>query len=341
MISLFKAANEMERLEELQRTLAKCYALALKASAEYAVEFDPQSTEYFRQRLQSLEQQFSQASAAEHYTATQASLREVLRNYRDQAREQISVMRKDLENAAGAMKVFAESVTTSGDDHEKQLRQEVSRLEAVAASDDIQLIRGGIATSTGSIVRAYTQLRRSHQVVVTQLQDEIRTLHQAMDHERSRTERDHVSGAWSRQKLNERITSLLGANEPFCVLFVSAKNLRRLERQHSTAVVTDALRALVQQFDGALGGESMIGRWSEDLFGAILEMDPSGAMALSAEINRKLSVSYPVWTSGVAQMLLIETSTGIVDRRRDSDPPKFYKKLEQMAEAMAGSVNKA
>jgi GGDEF domain-containing protein len=341
MISLRKAANDMERLEELQHTLGKCYALALKASAEYAVELDPQSAEYFRQRLQSLEQQWSKASAPEHYTATQASLREVLRNYRDQAREQISVMRKDLHNAGAAMKVFAESVTTTGDEHEVQLRQEVSRLEAVAASDDIQLIRGGIATSAGTIIRACTQLRRSHQVVVTQLQDEIRSLHQAMDHERNRTDRDHISGAWSRQKLNERIANLLRANEPFCVLFVSAKNLRRLERQHSTAVVTEALRALVQQFDGALSGEAMIGRWSENLFGAILEMDPSVAMSLSAEINRKLSVAYPVWTSGVAQMLLIETSTGIVDRRKDSDPQKFYRKLEQMAEAMAGAENKS
>jgi hypothetical protein len=84
----------------------------------------------------------------------------------------------------------------------------------------------------------------------------------------------------------------------------------------------------------------MIGRWSEDVFSAILDMDPSSAMALSAEINRKLSMSFPVWTSGVAQMLTIETSTGIVDRRRDSDPSKFYRKLEQMAAAMAGPENK-
>ena len=55
MISLFKAANDMERLEQLQQALAKCYALALKACAEYAVELDPRSTEYFRQRLQSLD----------------------------------------------------------------------------------------------------------------------------------------------------------------------------------------------------------------------------------------------------------------------------------------------
>jgi hypothetical protein len=70
-------------------------------------------------------------------------------------------------------------------------------------------------------------------------------------------------------------------------------------------------------------------------------MDPSAAMSLSADINRKLSVAYPVWTTGVAQILTIETSTGIVDRRRDSDAAKFYKKLDQMAEAMAGPENKA
>jgi len=173
--------------------------------------------------------------------------------------------------------------------------------------------------------------------VVTQLQDEIRTLHQAMDNERSRMDRDHASGAWNRQKLNERIEYLLQHNEPFCVLLVSARNLRRLERQYSSAVITDALRAMVQQFGGILGGEAMIGRWSEDVFSAILDMDPSSAMALSTEINRRLSMSFPVWTTGVAQMLTIETSTGIIDRRRDSDPSKFYRKLEQMAAAMAGS----
>ena len=339
MISLRKAATELERLEDLQQTLAKCYGLAIKSSAEYAVELDPHSTEYFRQRLHSLDEQCSHASAPEHYNAVQASLRGELRNYRDQAREQLTRMRKDLQNAAAAMKVFAESVSTSGNDCDVQLRQEVEHLEVLASSDDIEQIRRGIETATGAIVRTYGQLRRSHQMVVTQLQDEIRTLHQAMDNERSRMERDHVSGAWNRQKLNERIEHLLRQNEPFCILLVSAKNLRRLERQHSSAVITEALRTLVQQFDSILGGEALIGRWNEDVFSAILDMDPSNAMALSTEINRKLSMSFPVWTSGVAQMLTIETSTGIVDRRRDSDPSKFYRKLEQMAAAMAGPEN--
>jgi len=249
-------------------------------------------------------------------------------------------MRKDLQNAAAAMKVFAESVTSTGDDCEVQLRSEVSRLGALASSDDIEKIRCGIESATGAIIRTYGQLRRSHQLVVTQLQDEIRTLHQAMDNERSRMDRDHVSGAWNRQKLNERIEFLLQQNDSFCVLLVSARNLRRLERQYSSEVITDGLRTLVQQFDGILGGEAVIGRWSEAVFGAILDLDPSSAMALSAEINRKLSMSFPVWTSGVAQMLTMETSSGIVDRRRDSDPSKFYRKLEQMAAAMAGPENK-
>ena len=340
MISLRKAATELERLEELKQTLAKCYGLAIKSSAEYAVELDPHSTEYFRNRLQALDAQCGQASAPEHYNTVQASLRGELRNYRDQAREQMSRMRRELQNAAAAMKVFAEGVSSSGHDCEVQLHQDVQRLEALAGSDDIEQIRCGIESATGAILRTYGQLRRAHQMVVTQLQDEIRTLHQAMDNERSRMERDHASGAWNRQKLNEHIEQLLRANEPFCVLLVSARNLRRLERQHSPAVMTDALRALVQQFDGILGGEAMIGRWSEDVFSAILVMDPSGAMALSTEINRKLSMSFPVWTSGVAQMLTIETSTGIVDRRRDSDSTKFYRKLEQMAAAMAGPETK-
>ena len=340
MISLRKAATELERLEELQQTLARCYGMAIRSSAEYAVELDPRSTEYFRGRLQSLETQFNGASAPEHYNAVQATLRGELRNYRDQAREQMARMRKDLQNAAHAMKVFAENLAASGDDCEIQLREQVESLQELADSDDIERMRHGIESASRAILRSYTHLRRTHQLVVTQLQDEIRTLHQAMDNERSRLERDHASGAWNRQKTNERIEHLLRQDEPFCVLLVSARNLRRLERQYSPAVITEALRALVQQFQGALGEEGMIGRWSEDIFSAILDVEPSSVMALSNEINRKLSMSYPVWTSGVAQMLTIETVTGIVDRRRDSDPAKFYRKLEQMAAAMAGTETK-
>ena len=155
MISLRKAATELERLEDLQQTLAKCYGLAIKSSAEYAVELDPHSTEYFRQRLHSLNAQCSHASVPEHYNAVQASLRGELRNYRDQAREQMARMRKDLQNAAAAMKVFAESVTSSGNDCDLQLRQEVDQLEALASSDDIEQIRCGIESATGAIVRSY------------------------------------------------------------------------------------------------------------------------------------------------------------------------------------------
>ena len=115
------------------------------------------------------------------------------------------------------MKVFAESVTSSGDDHEQQLRQEVSRLEAVAASDDIRLIRGGIATSTGTIVRACTELRRSHQVVVTQLQDEIRQLHKAVERERSRTEH-FASPARGAGRSSTSVLPTAARKRAFCVL---------------------------------------------------------------------------------------------------------------------------
>ena len=336
MISLRKAATDLERLEELCQALAKCYGLAIQSSAEYAVELEPRNTEYFRQRLHLLEERCKQAGSPEQYHAVQASLREELRNYRDQGRQHMTAMRQELNSAVAAMRVLADNVSTSGDEHETQLHREVGRLESVAASEDLKLIRKGITSASGAIVQACGQLRRSHQLVVSQLQDEIRTLHQAMDSERGKVDRDYASGAWSRQKINERINHLLRDNEPFCVLLINVKNLRSLGRQHPPAVITDALKALVKEFDGILGGGSMIGRWSEDIFCSVLEMDPSVALSLSADVKRKLSLSYPIWTSGVAQILTMETSTGIVDRRKDSDPSNFYRKLEQMATAMTG-----
>ena len=119
------------------------------------------------------------------------------------------------------------------------------------------------------------QIQRGNQLVVAQLQDEIRVLHLQFEQDRKALFTDRASGAWNRQKIDIHLDNLLRQNQPFCLLMVRVRNLKRLESQHSRTVVESTLKALVSRFAAMAGDEAVIGRWTEDQFVAVLDMPPA------------------------------------------------------------------
>jgi CRP-like cAMP-binding protein len=81
----------------------------------------------------------------------------------------------------------------------------------------------------------------------------------------------------------------------------------------------------------------MIGRWSEDEFAAILEVDPAAALAFSREAVRKLSGTYSVQENGLSRNVELQVAAGVTDSQSAGDPANFYRRLAQLAEAISGS----
>ncbi|PYT19173.1 MAG: hypothetical protein DMG59_01520 [Acidobacteria bacterium] len=338
MISIRKTVNEMDRLDELQRVTADCYRLAIDSAAHYAVQIDQVQAAEFRLHLRLIEDQLRSASGTHDLRAVQSSFRGELRDYRDKAHEQIARLRREVESAALAMQAFAESVTANDSDCEERLKGELRRLETAAKSDDLTEIRSHIRTATAGIAATFEQARRANQLVVVQLQDEIRALHQEMEKERRALFTDRSSGVWNRQKMDCRIEELLRRGEAFCLLMVRVRNLKRLERQYSRTVVEGTLKALLQRFYGSLGDDAMIGRWSEQEFVAILDVDAARGMAISQEVARKLSGPYSIQENGLAQKVTLQVASGMIDCAAGSAPAGFLEKLAHMAGAISGSL---
>ena len=129
MISLWKAANDLDRLHDLQRVTLECYAQALASAAQYAVAPDQSRAAEFRQNLQALESSYGTPSRRMP-SRLWSALRGELRDYQEHAHQRLDHLHQEVMGAAKAMKVFAESVSTSGADHEKQLESELKHLEA-------------------------------------------------------------------------------------------------------------------------------------------------------------------------------------------------------------------
>jgi GGDEF domain-containing protein len=335
LISLWKAANDLDRLHDLQRVTLESYAQAIASAAQYVVAPDQVRAAEFRQNLQSLEKQLRDAQSTDTLQAVESALRGELRDYQEHAHQRLDQLHQEVMGAAKAMRIFAESVSSNGADHEKQLECELKNLEVLATYEDLGAIRGGLQEARASLAASFDQLRRSNQLVIAQLQDEIRLLHQNIQSERRALFTDRSSGAWNHAKMVERMEELMRQDEPFCILLVGIRNLKRLDGRYSRTVVEGALKAVLTRFQNMAGEEAMLGRWSEEEFIAILPVEPATAMTLSREVTRKLSGNYAVQENGLAQHIVLQVATGVVERKTGDVAAKFHKRVEQMTETMA------
>jgi len=337
LISIRKAANELDRLETLRRVTAECYGLAIRSTAQYAVEVGPAMAEGFRRHLESLQDQLRNAVSPEEIQALQSSFRGKLRDHRDRSMEQLARLREELATAASAMQSFADSVTTAGTDHEDQLKAELAELVSSAQADDLDTLRNRVHSAARVITESVDQMKRSNRLVVAQLCDEIRLLHQEIEAGRKILTLDPAFNVWNRQTMEARVDELVRQNERFCFLEIHLRNLRRLESEHERGLIEAGLKALLQRFSAMVNQDGRIGRWSEENFGAILEMEPATAIAFSEKVSRTLSGTYSVQESGGSRTIAIQVSAGVIDCPVGTDAEMFRSKITQLSSALCGA----
>jgi len=325
----------MDRLQDLHHAAIECLAAAVGSTAQYAVEVDPGALEQFRHNLDVLEQLIHFTAPVEDLRSVKSSFRGELRDYQQQVQQRIGRLREDVKSAAAAMQTFADGVVACGANHEEQLDQELQTLSAVSKSEDLEKIRGGIHTATTNIASSIENLRRSNQLVIAQLKDEIRTLHREIQSERRAQSTDHASGAWNRQKIAERVEEMFQHDEPFCMLLIHVCNLAELEQRQSRNVVEGTFKAVLMRLHQLAGADSMIGRWSVQEFAVILPIAPPDAMALSREVTHKLSGEYAVQENGLCQTVALQVKTGIVERRGGVVSDIFLRHVEQLVATLA------
>lgn len=334
LISIRKATDELDRLEELLMVVASAYGNSIKSAGQYVVECDPLEASHFQEHIGGIKTKADRAATAEDWQSVGAAFRGELRDYRDKAIGRIQKMRSDLKAAASAMEIFATSVAASGADHKEHLEGALSQLHSTATSNDLGRIRVIVETATQTIATSFEKMEKEHTAVIVQLRDELRLLHEQRDAERRAAFLDRATGVWNRQKIDSNVDELLSRDESFCILMVCLRNLPRLETQHSRTVIEGAIKALLQRFSAMTGEDAMIGRWSKEAFAAILQIDAAVAIGVSREVSKQLTGTYAVQENGLAESVSLQTVGGVIDRASGTDASSFQQKLLQMADAL-------
>ncbi len=334
MISLLKTAFEMERLEKFKKVALECYGLALTSTEQNVIEVDHQQATQFRGELQALINQLGGAKSPDQLQNIQDLFREELREYRDSTHELLRRLRKEMDAAVGALEEFAGNASARGDDHEKQLKQALMTLDTAAATDRMEAMKAAIRSASADILSSFEQMQAKNQFAIAQLKDEIRLLHQKI--QAGRRPAALNAETWNRQDVDHRIDQMLRQNTSFCLVLIVLRNLKMLAGRYSGGVVEEALESLQVRLRDALGGESMLGRWTSNQFVAILNASPSSAMAISRDAAQKLTEPYSFKHDGIPCTLVFQVAAGVVDHQAGSDVLKFQSKLASLSKALGG-----
>lgn len=333
VISLRKSVEALDLAAEhrtaLQQTLARC----IQSTSQYVVEVNPHDADSFRSNLARLAERIEKLNSEPDWEQLSADFRGEMRAYRDEEQLKADHLRSEMASVVESMQSFVASVSQNGCDHERTLRKEFETLETVAKTDDLAAIRSSIHGVVETALKSCEQIRRSREIVIAQLQDEIRNLHREVDHERRAAFTDPGTGVWTRGKLDSRIKDLVLLNESFCVFLIGVPNLVAIA-QRDPRLVPGCLQALAGRLQSmaSTGGEiGMVGRWSEEIFAIVFNL-PLAGVPLSAEaMRRDLSGSYAVQLDGESNTLQLAVNIHCVERPKDSTETSFYLHLGQAA----------
>jgi GGDEF domain-containing protein len=302
---------------------------------QYAVEVDDEAVTALREHLTALRDQISQAHSADDWQALQASFRGELRDFRDRSTQQLTRIRSEFAAAVTAMQTFADSVISTGEDHEDDLRGSLAELAKAAQADDIVTVRTMIHKTTAAISASVERLRKSHQISIAQMRDEIRLLQNQVEVERHAAQMDQATGVWNRQKMDSVLASFTDKDNAFSLLIICVRNLRKLDGQYSRPTIDKTLHAMAQRLTAMLDDTAVIGRWDDESFAVILPVESSLGIRLSRETAMKLSGNYAVQDNGVSRQIPLVVVTGVIDHAPGTGHAMFAGRLAQMSNALA------
>lgn len=334
LISIRKASEDLDRLEEMVKAAKTSYSQAVASAAQYTVEVEPGDAKLFREHLDQIRGAAERTASPDDWNDVQSSFRGELREHRDRSVIQLARLRSEMKAAADAMQIFADSVAESGADHHDELHEALQKLASMPKAAGLEELRAAVAQMSTEIGASVERMERAHALAIAQLRDEIRLLHSKIDAERHAQFLDAATGIWNRQKIEAQLEEMLAAQDSFCVLVVCIRNWKRLDQRYSPGTIERSVKALLQRLSTVVGAHAVLGRWDDETFAALIAVEPAEAIALSRAAAERLSGAYSVQEHGMSRSIELQAAAGVIDRSPGVDATAFRLKLAQMSKML-------
>jgi GGDEF domain-containing protein len=327
MISIRESVAELDRAERLRLTTLECYAGAIRSVSQYSVGLDEPSMAAHQRHLEALANEVS-SDRPDALHESQATLRGLLRDYRDKVREFIAGLRKELENTAGAMQLIMETLAHSDGDHEGRMDASLKRLREISTSRECGSAGPAILKVTEAVQQTVEEMKNQHRLTVSQFQVEVRMLHQRIDNLERSAMMDAATRLFNRSEMESQI---LGATERnFTLLLIRARGIQIAGRVYDAAVAAELMAAVGKRLRNCLPGNAVIGAWGEERFIALVEYSKRDAVLLARRIAEDLSGQYSCLRDGKTVHPALQVNVGVVERETGEAPERALARAQEL-----------
>jgi GGDEF domain-containing protein len=306
--------EELERCRKERALAVDCYRTAIKNIAHYTIELEGELTDRQRKYLTGLAEAVNPLDGRS-LIETQATLRGLLRDYRDKASQYLARLQEELESTAESLELILASVAQVDGDHEMRLRQALGRLLEIAADTGKPPVHAEVAGLAGTIEESVRIIRKQHQVGIGQFQSEIRMLHKRIDALEAAAAIDQVTRLLSRAEMEERIRK---APAGFRLLLIRVQGFQEAERQFNAEVAAELVGAFVRRMRNNLPPTSMIGRWDDAEFIALLTVEDAELQSIETWVANHLGGKYACLQCGKTVRPSIQVSATTIESAGES-----------------------
>jgi diguanylate cyclase (GGDEF)-like protein len=328
MISLLNSISDLDGCHKARALALDCYLGTIRNIAHYSVELDPETTNLHRKYLEDLAVQVSVGSM-EALNESRATVRGLLREYRDQTSQFLNKLRQELSDAVSALEQTLDALGQTDGDHDVQLRGAIAKLRAVPNAGGA--VRETVLAAALTIEGSLDQVRKQHKLTVSQFLIEIRMLHKRIDAMESAASIDTLTQLFNREEMEARIRSVKEGK--LSLLLLKTGGLRAAEAQFGRAVADELAGAFTKRLRNSLPTTAVIGRWTEEEFLAILQADQPEAAAIAKRISENLTGAYACLKAGKTVRPAIHLRVGVVDPRTD-DAERVLQRVREFLNAV-------
>ena len=326
MTSIQNSLDDLERCQTAREMLLDCYLTAIGNVAHYAIDLDDEITAPHRHYLTVLAGELASAQP-EALAESRARLRALLRDYRDKAAKYLATLREELAGTAGALQEILDHLAQTDSNHELQLQTELGRLREISGSLEGSPARAAILAAADSIEQSLEQIRKQHQLTVSQFLVEIHMLHQRIDLLETAASLDDLTKLFKRDEIERQIGS--ASEGQLCLLLVRASGFRQAECQFNREVATELAAAFSKRLRNCLPPGAAIGRWSEEGFIAMLSAEKPQAMASAKRVAEHLSGDYACLQHGKTVHPSLHVGVAVVDHQPGDPPERTLKRIKE------------
>jgi GGDEF domain-containing protein len=306
MISIQQNLTELEKSHRLRTIALDCYLAAIANMAHYAVDLDAAITAPHRQYLSNLAAELAEASP-EVLAESRATVRGLLRDYRDRAAQYLNGLRSQLNSTAMALREMVEGLSNCDADHNDKLRSALARLRAAADSPEGSAVRAVVHAAADGIGQSLEHMHKQHRFTVSQLQTELRLLHNRIDSLEVTVSIDEATKFSNRRFIAEYLGAMPA--DGACFLVLKMRGLGEARARFSPAIADDLVGTFGRRLRNTVPKDAMVGRWSEQDFLAIVPAGKAADGTMVKRVAEHLSMPYACMIGGkVVRIPLVVTA---------------------------------